>query len=393
MFKRILKIGVILLLLIFSLGFIAKVRSTNCFLATFGDLDCSGRIDGYDVMSLFPLYSTDSQEFDLDANGVINVLDLSFVTANIGMEVSPTPTNNPVNCDLNSLYDSLCTRNGESGFIPVCDFDQDGEISFIDYSMYVNQGGKTDSRERIWQQIITPSEYKAHVIRSVDGEPDISLERIRLVGIIFWPKGELPQMDMVRRPLEDILAASSGFWAKALDDQAVIRSEYLPLEIVGKKYGDEYTFDQIITEIEDAFQSMVTDQELRAESLEIINRTKNGIAPCPSSKEYLDIVVVVIKGSTRAYSYRGSSSLQLTSIPVTLEELANWQSGRIDNLFAHEIGHGLSFPDQYRTNTANDDWWYDPDPNNIMGSNMWGLPLAEMHLALSVKQWVLNKAE
>ncbi len=257
-----------------------------------------------------------------------------------------------------------------------------------DITPEAGSGDYEETQRRIRGQIEEPSEYNAHIIRSVDLIPDISLEKVRLVGVVFWPTNESGRMEEVATSLQEILLETERFWERALDNKTQFRSELLPIIISGNKTRSEYTPNELHEEVEGQLRSQITDPELLSKILKLFELNKQGLSPEASSDEFLNLVIFVMGSENVAHS---SAVFGLTTVYINSQSVLQWRANRIDNLTVHEAGHGLSFPDQYFTGTENDTWWYDSDEKNIMGSGMWNYPLSEMHLAVSVKKWVLNK--
>lgn len=257
----------------------------------------------------------------------------------------------------------------------------------------VSAGGGEDIenvRKRIWEQIIVPSKYKVHALRTVDGMPDINMERIHMIGLVFWPKDVMPQTDEIKQPIQKLVGLTGEFWEKALDYKTTISTDFLPTTFRGGKNRDEYTASSdVLPEVEEQLKVELKDQVLLGRILDLLQRAKTGQVT-DDNPEYLDLVVFLMGSSTKHLGH-SSANLGIAYINTDVESVINWKAKRWDNLTAHEVGHSLSFPDQYRTNTEQDEWWYDPDPKNIMGSYMWDVELSQAHLAQSVKGWVLNK--
>lgn len=254
-------------------------------------------------------------------------------------------------------------------------------------------GDLEDSKRRIREQVVEPSKYAVHALRTVDNMPDINLEKIRMVGLVFYPKDVIPKKDDdVRQSIQEILTVTGNFWEGALDNQTTITSEVLPFTFVGQKARSEYPSSaDVIPELEEQLRNQLQDQEALGKYLDLLERARTG-QMLDDNPEFLNLVLFVIGPDFKDRSHSGAN-FGVTYVNTDIDSLTNWKATRTDNLVAHEVGHGLSFPDQYHTGTESDDSWEDPDPYNIMGGNMWNLDLAEAHLGLSVKKWALNQKQ
>lgn len=254
-------------------------------------------------------------------------------------------------------------------------------------------GDEEAARNHIWEQVIEPSQYAVHALRAVDGMPDINLEKIRMVGLVFWPKDVIPKKDEdVRQSIQEILAETGEFWEGALDNQTSIASEVLPFAFVGQKSRSEYgSGTDVIPELEEQLKSQLQDQQLLKKYLDLLERARTG-QMLDDNPEFTNLVLFVL-GPDFKDRYHSGANFGVTYVYSDVDSIINWKAMRTDNLVAHEAGHGLSLPDQYFTGTDNDKWWYDPDPKNIMGQNMWDFDLSEGHLAYTVKQWMLNQKD
>lgn len=248
-------------------------------------------------------------------------------------------------------------------------------------------GDEEAAKNHIWEQVIEPSQYAVHALRAVDGMPDINLEKVRMVGLVFYPKDVIPKKDEdAKQAIQESLAEAGGFWEKALDNKTTITSGVLPLTFVGRRSRSEYASSaDVIPEIEKQLQ----DQESLKKYIDLLERARTG-QMLDDSPEFLNLVLFVMGPDSKDRSH-SAANFGVTYVNTDVDSLSNWKATRTDNLVAHEAGHGLSLPDQYFTGTENDEWWYDPDPKNIMGQNMWDFDLSKGHLAYSVKQWMLNQ--
>ncbi len=235
----------------------------------------------------------------------------------------------------------------------------------------------------------TPSSYKAHVFRWASHVPDISLERIRLIGVTFWPKGETPKQSEVQAPLERTHTRVARFWEKALLDRTNIRSEVLPNVFTGQKGANEYIFPEVIKELRTSMAQQVEDRELKGKLLALLDNYDSPLY-VPSSSEFLSLAVTIMHGENgKYYRFGGSGRKGVSYATATMKDVM--AEAYIANYIAHELGHGFELPDQYPfypPSLPNE--WEDADPLNIMGSNIFNNPLEGLHLAASTRVWMLN---
>lgn len=249
-------------------------------------------------------------------------------------------------------------------------------------------------------QIEVPSRYTVHIFRRQTCMPDISLEKIRIVGLVFWPKGEYSSSYKVKKPIEGILRKTEEFWESALDYKSIISSEYLPIEIKGNKYANEYSPDQIILEIEKELNNKLKDSNLLNKIVAIFRQSRSEVTHKASSDEFLTLAVFIIghipkpeENPQRVFDFPPTASIGNALIPLEIETLIEWPKITIEHIVAHEIGHAFGLPDQYRFGPQSPpNEWYDPDSKNIMGSGaIWDTPLEKLHLSNMVKKWLINK--
>lgn len=243
-------------------------------------------------------------------------------------------------------------------------------------------------KKRIWEQIVEPSKYAVHVLRGVDGLPDINLEKMQIPALIFWPKDVIPQNKAVHQSVEELLKTTASFWQRALDNKTTIRTELIVGNFIGQKTRVEYGIGNngIIPELRELVRNQVKDPKLQSRIQYMLEKTQNGdrIEDFP---EFTNLQIFVVGPDTN-YTHSSGGNLGVIFINTNVESILNWRNTHLDNLVAHEAGHGFGLPDQY---VPASEWWYDPDPENIMGPNMWNIPLSQALLAQSVKKWVLNK--
>lgn len=249
-------------------------------------------------------------------------------------------------------------------------------------------GDLKDSKERIWKQVTEPSNYAVHALRTVDNMPDINMEQVRLVGLTFWPKDVDPYSG-VNVSIGEVLDRTGKFWESALDGKSMISTEVIPIFFTGKKNREEYKSpNDVIGEIEEQLERLEDPGFLKAVRVQL-GRAKN-LMVRQDSEVYLNPVIFIM-GPDNKHVQHSAADSHVTYVNASTDSVLDWEKTHMDNLVAHEVGHGLSFPDQYHTGTESDELWGDPDPSNIMGANMWSLDLSEAHLGQSVKKWVLNQ--
>ncbi|MEK7451037.1 MAG: hypothetical protein AAB662_03830 [Patescibacteria group bacterium] len=242
-------------------------------------------------------------------------------------------------------------------------------------------------------QIEVPSKYAVHVFRRATCMPDISLEKVRIVGIAFFAKGVDSSYD-VRRPIEGILKNTGSFWERALDYKTKIRTEFLPIEVRGSKYANEYSPDQITLEIEKELNNKLKDRDLSNKIVTIFKQNRSEKIYKPSAEEFLVVVIFAISHAAiteniPAFNFVDSAVIGIAFVPLEIEPLMTWPKISYENVVAHEVGHTFGLPDQYWF-AGNE--WYDPDPKNIMGLNSWK-PLSQLYLSDMVKKWSMNKVK
>lgn len=245
-------------------------------------------------------------------------------------------------------------------------------------------------------QIEVPSKYDVHVFRRQTCMPDISLEKVRIVGLAFWTKGAYQPSYSVRKPIEGILKNTGSFWERALDYKMAIRTEFLPVEIKGNKYANEYSPDTIVLEVEKELNSNLKDKDLLNKIETIFKQNRSEKIYKPSSDEFLVVTIFVIghvpepgEPTDRIFNFPDTAAIGIVFTPLEVEPLITWPKISYENVVAHEVGHAFGLPDQYWF-VGNE--WYDSDPKNIMGFNSWK-PLSQLYLSNMVKKWLMNKAK
>lgn len=246
-------------------------------------------------------------------------------------------------------------------------------------------------------QIEAPSKYEVHVFRRQTCMPDISLGKVKIVGLAFWTKGTYSSSYSVRKPIEGILKNTGSFWERALDYKTVVRTEFLPIEIKGSKYANEYSPDTIMLEIEKELSNKLKDKDLLNKIETIFKQNRSEKTYKPSSDEFLVVTIFAIghvpkpeENPQRIFNFPATAAIGIAFIPLEIEPLVSWPKISFENAVSHEVGHTFGLPDQY---WFKDNEWYDSDQKNIMGENSWDPPLPQAYLSNMVKKWLLNEAK
>ncbi len=250
---------------------------------------------------------------------------------------------------------------------------------------------------KLGPQLKAPSDYEAHVFRSAVCMPDISIEKMHMVTIVFWPKGVVPELSKVQKPLEGALKEVEDFWERELDNRVNVTSEVLPVVITGEKYAYQYTYQEIQKEIEEKLGN--TSSTANIERIKKVYAADKSKVYYPSSDEFTIIVEIIMQNTAdgdseqnKPFPYAANAVIGIASVPLEKESVLNWPKSPIENVIAHEVGHTFGLPDMYETPQADkQNEWYEQDVHNIMGANINAAELEEMRLAGSVKKWIINK--
>lgn len=246
-------------------------------------------------------------------------------------------------------------------------------------------------KKRIENQLREPSQYKLHILRTADGMPDISLERQRWLGVTLWADGVTPQMDAVNAPLSEMMGEVTRFIKTGFGNKTEVAPELLPFPIITDgSISDFRTLDKVIPLLEQQLKEKMEDKNLLERCLARINTAKS-FTYKPSSDEFLNIIVFNIGNTFRINDSSANIGLVHITPSLTVDTIIRWREHRLDNLTAHEGLHGIGTPDQYPFPSGQENEWFDPDQFNILGSNMWNLPLEQMRIGQRVRQFMENK--
>ena len=173
--------------------------------------------------------------------------------------------------------------------------------------------------------------------------PNIPLERIKLVQIIFRPKDSInvsngDWMSTVKEWQIKQLEVLAGFWEKTLDNKTKISIDFYPQVIGGAKNADEYDFNSIYQDINQFLKNEPDFQKY-------FNK---------QTDEYLILFTfVLIDGTNPPKFYNSLRGSHFDNIGIVVigadvhldkyyaENLQSQKKPDLDPNSAHEMGHAL----------------------------------------------------